>query len=199
MVKELFIARHGHTRSETESREAGLDAPLSSKGIEETKALALHLAETGVHPDQFHTSPLLRTLQTTQILQKSLGGVIMPAPQLREVHFGMYEGGNQETLRAIAYGYDTEKMILAGGETVRTVENRLQDYIDTYLRGAPGTTIVVTHGMVASILTQMMLGLDRTFAAIQALRTGDATHLVLEDNLEIIQVSKNKFKGALEL
>ena len=92
---KIHIVRHGKTSGNENGRYIGsTDEPLSPAGISELKK-TMSLA---VYPvcDTVYTSPMLRCLQTADILYPDNPRVIIPA--LAEYHFGLFEGKNYNEL-----------------------------------------------------------------------------------------------------
>lgn len=77
----LYIVRHGVAVSrEDPACPAEPDRPLTPKGVSKTRAAALGLAELGLRPQLFLTSPYLRAVQTAEIFCEALG---FPTTRLR--------------------------------------------------------------------------------------------------------------------
>lgn len=92
----LTLFRHGLTRENEKRQYLGwTDAPLSRKGMLETKDLAQKLK--GVNPDKIITSDLIRCQQTTNLLLPDRKSIKMF--EFREMHFGDFEGKSYEELK----------------------------------------------------------------------------------------------------
>lgn len=72
----LYLMRHGKALDVGEHGvHRDSERPLSDKGAEIVREVALGLAVLGTTPDLVVTSPLLRTRQTAEIVAEVLGGV----------------------------------------------------------------------------------------------------------------------------
>ena len=89
--KIIFLIRHAE-------KDAGFfynkelhaqDPPLSKAGIKQAKLLRKRLKKYNIQ--EIWTSNLLRTLQTSQIVNKYLKIPIFYYPELREINMGVYE------------------------------------------------------------------------------------------------------------
>lgn len=82
----IYLLRHGETEYNAQKRYQGQrDIPLSARG-----RAALCRAE--FDPDTVYVSPLTRARQTAQALFPGARQVVVP--DLREMHFGVFEGRN---------------------------------------------------------------------------------------------------------
>ena len=202
--KDIYLIRHGQTALNAEKRALGQsDIGLTDGGIEEVMRLAQHLRELGVQPARIYTSPLERTTRTAQLLQNDLGGVIETNEALREINYGVYEGVERQGLREIEYGYDTQKMQLENGEAVEEVEQRVTHLLHSITQTEDGSLLIVTHAFTASILTQIMVGVPRTFSNIQPLSTADYSHFRVEkggeNTVNVLSIQRNCLKGAFSI
>jgi broad specificity phosphatase PhoE len=94
---ELWLVRHGESTWNSVRRfQGGLDAPLSSRGREQARALAAGLA--AVRFDALYTSPLSRARETAAPCEAVLGLEAVALDDLREVGLGDWEGLTLETV-----------------------------------------------------------------------------------------------------
>jgi broad specificity phosphatase PhoE len=83
----LILTRHGHAAPGDMMLGGQLDVPLTAKGREEAKALAVRLA--GVRLDRIIASPMLRALETAQTI--ATGRPVEVDERLRELDYGEWE------------------------------------------------------------------------------------------------------------
>ncbi len=202
--KDIYLIRHGQTALNAERCALGqLDIGLTDEGIAEVKRLALRLREQRVQPQRIYTSPLVRATRTAQLLQNYLGGVVETSEGLKEINYGLYEGEGRQVLREIEYGYDTQKMRLGNGETVEEVEQRVTPLLNSITQTEDSSVLIVTHAFTASILTQIIMGVPRTFSNIQPLSTADYSHFKVErggeNAINVLTIQRNCLKGALSI
>ena len=111
MMLKIHIIRHGKTSGNENGRYIGsTDEPLSPAGISELKKTM----SLGVYPacDTVYSSPMLRCLQTADILYPDKPRVIIPT--LAEYHFGLFEGKNYDELNGT---HDYQTFIDSGGKS----------------------------------------------------------------------------------
>ena len=88
---ELICVRHGRTAWNAERRFQGqTDIPLDDEGLAQAQALAAHL-----RPERFdraYSSDLSRARTTAEAIYVGRDGAVEVTPELREMHFGQWEG-----------------------------------------------------------------------------------------------------------
>jgi broad specificity phosphatase PhoE len=94
----FYLLRHGQTAQNAAGLIAGAtDAPLTDLGLQQARAAARALADLPV--GQFHASPLLRAWITAEaIVAQRPELAILPAPDLAERHWGIWEGAPRAIL-----------------------------------------------------------------------------------------------------
>lgn len=202
--KDIYLIRHGQTALNVERRALGQsDIGLTDEGVEEVNRLAVHLNERGVRPQIIYTSPLARTIKTAELLQSSLGGVIVEDEALREINYGAYEGVDTQRLRVIEYGYSRLKMQEGKRETAEEVEKRISLFLKSVLQTDENPVLIVTHAFSASILAQIMMSIPRTFPNIQPLSTADYSYFRVdkggENIVNVLSIQRNCLKGVLSI
>ena len=84
----LLLTRHGQAAAGEVMLGGQLDVPLMPQGREEAAALARRL--NGVRIDRIVSSPMLRALETAQIV--ATGRPVEVDARLRELDYGRWEG-----------------------------------------------------------------------------------------------------------
>jgi len=88
---ELICVRHGRTAWNADRRFQGqTDVPLDDEGLAQARALAMHLR--GERFDHTYTSDLIRARNTAEAIVSGREGALHALPELREMHFGEWEG-----------------------------------------------------------------------------------------------------------
>jgi len=72
MTMRVYFMRHGDAGDKRSWQGDDVDRPLSELGIERTTAAAAHFEHTGFHPTKILTSPLVRAVQTAEIVGDAL-------------------------------------------------------------------------------------------------------------------------------
>jgi 2,3-bisphosphoglycerate-dependent phosphoglycerate mutase len=144
MATTLHVVRHGETDWNRERRVQGhTDVPLNEEGRRQALALAEELSAT--HLDAVYSSDLLRASETARLLLGKRATPLVEDPDLRERHFGTWEGLTDEAIRA-RY---PQAVIGSWGdaETVDAMDSRVIGAIERIARSHDeGTVLVVTHG-----------------------------------------------------
>jgi probable phosphomutase (TIGR03848 family) len=142
----LVLVRHGvtaHTGPLLSGRMPGID--LSDKGVEQARAAAARLAVLPVAV--VYASPIERTAQTASYIAAPLGLEVQPLPGVIEADYGDWTGGKITDLAKT----DEWKVVQAapsraqfpGGETLRAMQSRMVDALDTVVAAHPHETVVV--------------------------------------------------------
>jgi probable phosphoglycerate mutase len=143
-VTEILLARHGETDWNRARRVQGhTDVPLNAAGFEQADALARQLATEPLLA--IYSSDLERARETAAAVARSQGLDIVVDPDLREKHFGTWEG---LTDLEIAERFpDAVGGRWGDGETTEGVAERVIAALTRIsARHAPGPVLVVSHG-----------------------------------------------------
>jgi broad specificity phosphatase PhoE len=143
-VTTILLARHGETDWNAQRRVQGhSDTPLNDTG----RAQALALAETldGAELDAVYSSDLARALDTAQVVAERKGLEVNVLPELRERHFGTWEGlTDREILERFP---DAKSGSWGDGETKDEMRERVLAALRRIAGEHPaGRVLVVTHG-----------------------------------------------------
>jgi broad specificity phosphatase PhoE len=153
---KLYFVRHGESEANLlwEFSNRGLKHGLTDKGREQAKSLAQTL--NGITIVKMFSSPLLRAVQTAQILSRELGVPYEITDALREYDCGILEGRSDEAswqiysdvLNEWLYHSRWEKRI-EGGESFLDIKGRFVPFIESLVReyrGFPDGIVLVGHG-----------------------------------------------------
>jgi probable phosphoglycerate mutase len=164
VATRICIIRHGETDWNVEKRIQGhTDIPLSKTGREQALAAAFNAAHQRFHA--IYSSDLARSLETATILAQREDLEVKLLPQLRERHYGLFQGLTAEQgaeLYPAAYAryaardldYDFET-----GESLRRFAERVSEGIDWLVRHHSGQTIaVVSHSGVLDVVYRRATG-----------------------------------------
>ena len=163
-VTRICFIRHGETDWNVEKRIQGhLDIPLNATGRAQALAMAYNAAHVSF--SAIFSSDLQRAVETAQALAQREGAEIHQLPQLRERHYGIFQGitaAEGEQRHPAAYQqyrvrdphYDFES-----GESLIAFAARVNDAVDWLVRHHTGQTLAaVTHGGVLDILYRKATG-----------------------------------------
>lgn len=153
----LALIRHGMAAANTRGAYLGsTDEPLCDEAIEALRSIRAPAVKIVL------TSPLLRCVQTAQLLYPSHTPVIVP--DLRERHFGSFEGKTHAEIIALPgykdWGMTAQSMDFPGGETMdaflyRAKKGFAQAMEQISISGGHSAAIVCHGGVIMAILSQL--------------------------------------------
>jgi 2,3-bisphosphoglycerate-dependent phosphoglycerate mutase len=164
MTTRICIVRHGETDWNVERRIQGhTDIPLNATG----RAQALAMAYNAGHHrfSAIYSSDLGRATETARALAEREGLAVRPLPQLRERHYGIFQGitaAQGATLFPDAYAHYCTRDLhydFETGESLRDFAARVAEGVDWMVRHHAGETLcAVSHGGVLDILYRKATG-----------------------------------------
>ena len=160
----ICLIRHGETRWNAEGRIQGhTDIPLNETGRAQALAMAFNAAHHRFHA--IYSSDLLRATETAQVLAQREDLEVKLLPQLRERHFGQFQGltaaqGAERHPEAYAHYIARDLDYDFGtGESLRGFAERVVDGIDWLVRHHGGQTIAaVSHSGVLDVVYRRATG-----------------------------------------
>jgi broad specificity phosphatase PhoE len=164
----LFLIRHGQSVGNAAGRIQGLnDEPLTELGREQARALAQRLGVQAV-VGALYSSPLLRAVQSAEIIGEALGLDVQVEDRLKEYHPGVVTGMTWEDVQAqypeIArrWAEDSWRVPIPGEEGVETFLRRVLAAMEEIVASHSGdqTVAVVAHGGTLSAYLAGLFGLD---------------------------------------
>lgn len=150
----FYFVRHGESEANTQHiiSNRGLQHGLTDVGRQQANALAARLKH--VRFARIYSSPLLRALQTAEILSRELGAPCEVADALREFDCGVWEGESSR-----AHGDDYGRLFrdwqagwwntrFEGGESLLDVQARFVPFVEQITRehGEADNLLLVSHG-----------------------------------------------------
>lgn len=162
---KIFVVRHGQTIWNKEARMQGAaDSPLTELGILEASKLGEALRDREI--DKIYTSPLGRTLQTTEYIKGDRDIPVSVIDELQEMSFGVMEGKPAELVQKkygeiinnfwndpLNYRNDTGESFQ---QLYERVEKGMRKIIEN--RHREKNVLVVTHGVVISVILSWING-----------------------------------------
>lgn len=164
MSTRICFVRHGETDWNTEKRIQGhLDVPLNRMGRAQALAMGYHAAHYRFAA--LYSSDLQRTLDTARALGEREGIEVRPLSQLRERHYGIFQGLTAEE-SALRYPEAHARYLARDphcnfetGESLLDLVARIESAVDWLARHHVGQTIcAVTHGGVLDIIYRKATG-----------------------------------------
>ena len=190
----LYIMRHGETDYNKQQLAQGAsDIPLNETGKAQAADARKELAQKEIVFDAIYASPLIRAIETAEILTGKTRDAFTIDDRLVEMHFGEAEGKSfvKNSFAMTLLNTDPEHYDApVGGETVHEVFERAGSFLDSMREKYAEETkeddlhvFVATHGMTI----RAMLGVIRGTGPAQIWETRigncDIFHLTLEGGI----------------
>lgn len=164
LTMKIFLIRHGETEDEHILRYKGhTDVPLSANGRSQIRRLALYLKDT-YSISKIFCSDLCRSSESANIIAKEFGLSEIIMPQLRERHFGRWEGMTFDEIGRLypddfkRWADDPLRFSPVEGESTLDVFNRIMPAFNSLLAGCIDKDIaVVAHGGVNRVILCSLL------------------------------------------
>lgn len=162
----LFMVRHGATHSSAEDRFSGsINIEISEEGNFQAARLAERLADDSIAA--VYCSPLLRAVQTAEILAKPHQLSLIHEEGLREIHHGHWEGIRRADVETqfpeeyAAWAEDPFTFAPQGGEAgVNVIARALPVIRKIVVEHRGQNVIVVSHKATLRLLISSLLGFD---------------------------------------
>ena len=171
---KFHFVRHAESDANlsAEFSNSGNKHPLTAEGMAQVHSLAGRLA--GLKVERIYSSPVLRAVQTAQILAESLGAPWETNEALREWSVGIFEGTTDpagwELHRQVQERWFLHRQFdsrMPGGESFHDIQARFEPFIRGLLAGRldPGKDIIlVAHGGIyAAMLPVTLRNIDFDF------------------------------------
>jgi probable phosphoglycerate mutase len=166
---KLYFVRHGESEAnilqEVSNRE--FKHPLTDKGREQASTLAQNLQAMGIPVARLFTSPLMRAVQTAEILSAALGLPYEMADALREFDCGILEGLSDDecwqmhyALRVAWFEAHRWEQRIEGGESFFDIRDRFVPFIDGVIRDyrdGQDNIMLVGHGGTYGCMLPLIL------------------------------------------
>lgn len=160
---KVFLIRHGVTDWHRDRKVLGQrDVGLNADGLAQARALADALSTLPI--TDVRSSPLLRAVQTADIIAGKLDTQIARDPRLVDFRVGQWEGMTYED---IAQNADYQRFIanplaerIPGGEDLGQIRDRAVGAVEQALRDTPAgeTLALVTHAGIVRVVLAHYLG-----------------------------------------
>jgi broad specificity phosphatase PhoE len=178
-VSQLAFVRHGQTEANRTGVLLGrLDPPLNDAGREQAAVVAARVEL--IAPARIVTSPLVRAMETAQIVAVALGLPVDVDERLIEVDYGEYDGvplGELPADLVWKWRHDAD-FAPPGGESLASVGKRMGEYTSEVLDAlADGPVVAVSHVSPIKAAVLWALGLPDLYAWRLRLDNASVTRL----------------------
>ena len=144
-MTRILLVRHGETDWNLTRRLQGhSDRPLNETGREQARGLVAELADEEL--EAVYSSDLLRAQETARIAAEARGLNVTALPELRERHFGSWEGLTDEEIHE-RFPEEVADGVLGDGESRDELDRRILRALSRIADEHPDATVlVVSHG-----------------------------------------------------
>jgi len=158
----LYLIRHGAIDTTQEKRFVGqIDPPLSPDGRKQSERQGRQLRDISF--SKVWCSDLKRVYETAEIVCRDRGLNLHPAPELREIDLGQWDGVAMSQIREQfpdlwqARGEDIAHFRPPGAESFADLQQRVVPFIRHIAAQSAGNTLIVTHaGVIRVLLCQVL-------------------------------------------
>jgi broad specificity phosphatase PhoE len=155
--QEFYLVVHGETDAHVHEKicGGGWDIALNAEGLGQARKLARVFQKDKLGIRVIISSPLLRCIQTTDVLHDQLKVKVRVIPGLSERHLGQWEKMDVASVS----GFSPLAEQIPGGESLNRFRARVQEAIHLILEiGASnkGTALLVTHGFFGITLLGLL-------------------------------------------
>lgn len=141
-----ILVRHGDTDvNDANQFRSRLDPPLNEKGIKQAEAVAKAMKDAGVEVERIICGPLLRTVQTADIISEQYGLEVQQDRGLISWALGFMTGKDKDEYKELlGYYVDNPKSVPPQGESLDDLEQRTFEFFNRELK-KDTLTVFVTH------------------------------------------------------
>lgn len=147
---KIWMVRHGETvKNKDHLLQGRSDAPLNNNGQEQAREVRKYFQENQISFDHVISSPLLRALQTAEIITDGKVEIIQDQ-RLLEMDYGPYEGCSLDSPpEEITYFFRdfVHHPAPDGMESLSKVKERMGDFLEDLKKSENGNILVTTHAI----------------------------------------------------
>lgn len=172
---QLYFVRHGESTANLlhEFANSGCKHPLTENGVAQAHTLARKLS--GHQFASIYSSPVMRAVQTAQILTESLSAPLTITEALREWSVGIYEGTTDpagwELHRQVQedwFVHHKPESKMPGGESLLEIRDRFLPFIAGLVQDGQNSDrkiLLVGHGgLYTAVLPTILTNVDLALA-----------------------------------
>jgi broad specificity phosphatase PhoE len=140
-----IVQRHGDTEANKANQfRSRMDQPLNDNGLKQAHVAAKAIAGEKLEVQRIVCSPLLRAVQTADIIGDALDLPVEQDRGLISWHLGFLSGRDKDEYQDILNFYiDNPKKVIPEGESLDELEQRIYEFFKQALK--EGLAVYVTH------------------------------------------------------
>lgn len=171
-MMKIYVMRHGTTAwNEKGITQGRTNNRLSKSGKVLTEQRAKDFAYKNI--DIIFCSPLMRTVQTANIINKFHNVKIQKDDRLIEIDQGIFTGKKRSQLSATELELKNSRSKDCKMESYQNVYDRIKDFLSWLEKQNFKSVLVVTHNCCASFLSNILNNLPVDFKNLDYLRNFD--------------------------
>jgi probable phosphoglycerate mutase len=187
--KTIYLLRHGDYINEKNIVPGVLPYKLSPKGIDQIREILEKINEIKISIDIIYTSPVIRCLQSAEILKKGLEIDLKTRDELIEIRTP-FQGMDWDKYNNVSEEkgiYAQEYHINFDGESIEDISSRMKQLIDEILNSELNHVLLVSHGdptgiLLANLKSQKLNPSERIKYQTDYIQKGEIRKLVFENN-----------------
>lgn len=152
---KIYVMRHGKTVwNEKQITQGQTNNRLSKNGKIKTQEVAQKYADTSF--DVIFCSPLMRTMQTANIMNAFHGIKIIKDARLIEIDQGIFTGRSKNSLTDEEKKHKLSRDKKYGLETYQSVQKRTKNFIEDLKKLQYKSVLIITHNVSASFIEEIV-------------------------------------------
>jgi probable phosphoglycerate mutase len=178
----IYLVRHGRTALNAQRRFRGREnPPLDAEGIVQAAAAARQLTGSGIRA--VYTSPLLRSVQTAEVIARAVGIDPLSDGGLIDLDHGVWtaltaeEAAEAEPEAFSLFLREPQQALVPGGESMEAVEHRMLGALTQMAESLHGCAAAVSHEIPIRLVIARLAGIEGPAFWDVELSTGSVTRL----------------------
>jgi len=165
MNKKIYLIRHGTIDTGKEKCYIGVtDLTLSKEGI--VQAQKLKKLFLNIDIEKAYTSPLIRCIQTADIILENRNVERILIKELMEINLGQWEGKSFSYIKKFfpeqfkSRGENIITFVTPGGESFEQLQKRVIPAFEAIKENSTGNVLIVAHAGVNRVIISSILGIS---------------------------------------
>lgn len=165
MNKKIYLIRHGRIDTGEEKCYIGVtDLTLSEEGIAQARKLKEFFHNIDI--EKAYVSPLIRCVQTADIILENRNVEKILVKELMEISLGQWEGKSFNYIKKFfpeqfkSRGENITTFITPGGESFDQLKKRVIPAFEAIKENSIGNVLIVAHAGVNRVILSSILGIS---------------------------------------
>lgn len=190
-MSKFYLVRHGNTNAGNRLVGRLEGFPLSDHGRKQIEATASHFLQN-IKFSKFLCSPIVRTIQSAQIIYKYINQQPEINNNLIEVDFGVWTGKSFDELEneeqwKLFHSFRSGA-IIPGGESIPQIQNRAVNLVlELYNSDPSGNNLIVTHAEIIRLILCYFAGIHLDYSYKIQIDTGSLSIISLNSGGAFIE------------